>query len=431
MRKLLAAPGAVIASAALHAVILGAGAWFWQESRPDSAEPASPIEVTTEEVADGLDLPPMFLGGTEQPDPDAKTRPEPVTTGGGQDEPRPDTRRAGRGGDDGERALNLADNIDGLTLDRDDINDLTRSQAHRLKTSRLRQSWDDRRATPNPMQLSFLASGQGARQERRRPSRYDPSRGVLFGSEAASEGSRLGGFAAELGGDENRPGGARVGSARQRDGAGVRDGAPDRRFHRSARVTLARASVPRARAAVPANRRARPHDTTDSSQEVANAVRSLVHASSAGGRKRTGAGGKTGPGAPGNAGKKGPGSRSKAAGAGGGPRRASGLDPRLWRYLRALKRQVDPYWENAFPDWAIEEGRGGLAIVSLTVTRTGHATSVKVVRTSGIKEFDDNLLAAVLRASPFGPLPPKLGKSQLSVNITFDALNPAVGRRGM
>jgi TonB family protein len=86
-------------------------------------------------------------------------------------------------------------------------------------------------------------------------------------------------------------------------------------------------------------------------------------------------------------------------------------------------------WQRAFPIWAIADGRGGVAVVGVTVLADGRVTDVRVVRASGIAEFDRKLVDAVQRAAPFGPLPKTFGSS-VRVSMSFDALNPAVGRIG-
>jgi TonB family protein len=196
-------------------------------------------------------------------------------------------------------------------------------------------------------------------------------------------------------------------------------------------VMLARPWVPAARAAVPAPESGRPHDSIDSSQQVASAIASLIHASTAGGSLAAhGPGGEYGPGPAASGGISGPGSRAISSGDSPGPARAVGHDPGLVGYFRGIVRRVDPFWKNAFPNWAIAEGRGGMAIVGMTLQRDGSILSLKLVRGSGVSDFDRNVIAALERAGPYGPLPAALGRGPLTVNVAFDALNPIVGRDG-
>lgn len=215
---------------------------------------------------------------------------------------------------------------------------------------------------------------------------------------------------------------------RDRIGMGVVAGAAGADHRRSAAVTYARPRVTKGRAAVPATIRGRPSDTVDSSQAVDTAIASLIHASTAGGMPGEGPGGRQGDGPVGSQGRSGSGSRSGAAGRGlGGD---VGADRRYFGYFGSMLRKVEPYWRTAFPEWAIAEGRGGLATIGMTVQRDGTVTDVHVVRTSGLPQFDQNLVVAVKRASPYGPLPRALASQPLRMNLCFDATNPAVGRAG-
>jgi TonB family protein len=427
----------LVASVVLHAVLIGSGAWLLARSLAEApatepVEPPGEVEVSLA-TTPGVELPAMSAAGVRGfPERLARSRDELVASGGGEREPRPDLERAGRGGTDesSDRALNLADGIDGLMLDREPQNRLDRSQVPRIDTGDQRRSRDNRRATPNPLELSFLATGSGKLAERRPPARTNPSRGALDGWRAESVGSQLGGPETEPGlGAEPEPGGALRGGERRRAGAGVPSSTHGNDYRLSAAVMLARPFVKQGRAAVPAPERGRPEDTLDSSQEVASAVQSLIHASAAGGRRGAGPGGQSGPGAIGSGGIDGPGSRSAANGRGPGRLHGSG-DPRQDGYFRAIARKVAPHWRDAFPDWAIAEGRSGLAKIAFSIGRDGAVTNLRVARSSGIAEFDANVLRAIELAGPFEPPPALFAQTPLAVTMTFDALNPAVGREG-
>lgn len=430
-------PGALFTSALLHAGLIALGAWLLHQSLASSAKSAHDvartIDVSVEEP--GISLPKLsargLAGATDEA---AEPRPEQAGgTLGGERTARPDIPEPGLGGstEASEAALNLSDSVDGLSLDRDPLSRLDRSQLQRLRTGDERRSWDDRRATPNPMELTFLASGDRGLMLRRPPAERDPSRGSAHGGRLASAGGRTGGpeTEADTGGREPEAGAAEPGAARAVRSLGVPSGGEGRDHRRSARVTLARPMVTPGRAAVPAPTRGRPNDTVDSTQDVAKTVASLIHASTAGGRRGSGVGGERGPGVPASGGLAGSsGSRSAAAGSGPGALQDIGLDAGVLGYFRAVERKVD--WNDAFPSWAIAEGRGGLAVVTLVIRQDGTLLSATLTRASGVPEFDQNLLAAVRRASPFAPLPPALRPGPQPLRMTFDATNPAVGRDG-
>lgn len=438
MKKRLAAPSALLTSVLLHGLGIGAGAWLLSTSlgHTDRVQHAAPLLIDLALDAPFYEPEPKEAraGAPSAQEDRPKPRPAPVVPGGGEHVPRPDRKRAGRGGsaEVRERALNLADSDDSLTLNRDPLNCLDQSQVQRLDTHRRRRSLDDRRATPHPMEWSFLASGSGALPERRDPARFNPSNGLLRAGTPSSIGGAQG--AADLDVSE-RPAPASgvpvAGGERNLPGQGSPFAPPGDRYQRGAAVMLARPWVPEARAAVPAPDPGRPDDSLDSTQEVSSAVASLIHASTAGGRLAgTGPGGENGPGPTGNGGLTGPGSRSLPSGDGPGPVRSVGQAAGVVGYFRGIVRRVDPFWKDAFPDWAIAEGRGGVAIIGVTLQRDGSVLGLRVVRGSGVVEFDRNVLVALQRAAPYGPLPSALGRGPLTVNVSFDALNPAVGRDG-
>jgi TonB family protein len=267
--------------------------------------------------------------------------------------------------------------------------------------------------------------------ERRPVSRVNPSNGSLNGTEPSEVGTELGGPIVErASGPEAHPGGSSPGTDRERVPAGIASGARSRDYRFSAAVAVARPQVSKARAAVPAPELGRPNDTLDSSQDVASAVASLVHASSAGARQRgSGPGGESGGGNPAAGGVQGSGSRASPTGTGLGPARDSGSDARLGAYTAGLRNRLAG-WEQAFPTWAIAEGRGGVATLGFTILPDGRITDLRVARSSGIEEFDRKLIEHVRRSAPFAPPPAMSGQRSLPLLFTFDALNPAVGRDG-
>ncbi len=161
---------------------------------------------------------------------------------------------------------------------------------------------------------------------------------------------------------------------------------------------------------------------------MASLVESLITASTAGGTLGRGPGGTDGNAAPGKDGVAGAGMLERPSGEGGVDSAAAPLG--VENYAAALTRKVYPFWEEAFPIWARVEGRGGVAVIGVTLSPDGSVHDLRVVRGSGIPEFDRNVARALSDASPYGPLPRALRRSGLTLNIAFDAMNPAVGRSG-
>lgn len=417
-------PSALSTSLVLHGGLLASGAWLLTRG----VEPAPPatqaVELSVELEPGPVELP--VVSGLGDPRGSVRSLPddEPRAQGGAK-HPRVADPRAGKGGDaTSAPAVNLSDSDDEVSLTVATFNHLERSQVQRLDTSDKRRSWDDRRATPNPMQLSFVVTGPGTRAERRTPSRYDPSTGDRLGAQPTEAGGALGSNVDPYGNDIAR-GGEQAGAKQAEAAAGVQSGHRRSDYRLSAAVQVARPAVPRARAAVPARVPGSPSDTQDSDQEVSAAVRSLIQASTAGGPIGAGAGGEKGPGARGSGAESGPGSRSSRAGNGGAY--AGGPPLGQTSYFLDLERKVE--WQHAFPDWAIAEGRSGVAIVTFGLGPKGELTSIQVSRRSGVPEFDRNVLRAVQRAAPFGA-PPSGLRRPIVVRMSFDALNPVVGRDG-
>ena len=60
---------------------------------------------------------------------------------------------------------------------------------------------------------------------------------------------------------------------------------------------------------------------------------------------------------------------------------------------------------------------------------SGRIKAVRVVRPSGIAEYDRNVVRNVWQVGAFDPLPAALGREAV-VRMSWDSLNPAVGREG-
>jgi TonB family protein len=390
------------------------------ESRTPPPDPVIAIEL------------PAFSEGALLADRDEVPEGTPPEAHGGATTPRVDEGTAGHGGSaTGARATNLAASDEGMRLNPDLLDRLDRDQTQRLKTAPKRTTHEDRRATTNPMEVTFLATGKGEHAERRPNAPSDPSRGSL----AANAPSVPGGHPGTRDVDSDDAPGASQGSSRPGQlvaspGVGVRDGAPGDKHSTAARVALGRPSVTEGPPTIPAVDRARPNDTVDSDQAVASTVRSLVHASVAGAAfAGDGRGGSAGPESdPGAGGTRGRGSIARPLGAGDGEIFDwYTSDPNLLPYFRRIHAKVDPLWANAFPKSAMLELKQGTVIFMVTVSSNGAvALQWPPARPSGIEEFDRNVADAIRRASPFDPLPASLGRSSIVVRMPFVAKNPII-----
>jgi TonB family protein len=413
-----------LALVAVGAFALSMGLTRDRVESPVEEDPEIAVELTP------LRLPSLHLGPPlGESSPEEPLPADAVEPGGGEGLARPDMERAGRGGSRraDSAALNLADRNDGLTLSREVTSRIDRDQIQRLATSRDRTSYEDRRSTTHPMDLVFLATGDGHLAERRPRAVVDPNRGALRAEPAAVRGSAVGAPREEGELETHVAGGALPGGARAAPGVGILGGTPGRDHRTSAAIARGRPRVPEAAPSIPADRVGSPKDTVDSEQEVAATVQSLVHASTAGGVLGGGPGGQEAPGAAGSEGMAGPGARAAPFGGGSGPFTGlSDTDPRISAYRRSVLAKIYPLWENAFPKSASLEGKQGRAIIALVIYRDGHVDGVRVARASGVPEFDDNVRLAVLRAAPFGPFPPNIPTPSMNWKITFDMNNPVV-----
>ncbi|WP_437971760.1 energy transducer TonB [Sorangium sp. So ce260] len=436
-------------SVAAHAGLVGAGAALVAGS-------LSSREVTLARAAGApagmsapieIDLPAVSDGTLDSAAVIAAALPASPARGGGEAAARPDTGASGRGGTAAAElpALNLADRDDATFLSPEVRSRLDRSQIQRIRSSSHRASREDWRASREPMELTFLAGGRvGSRAERRAAAERDPSVGARDSGAPERRGSALGaaarpagvesaadvsgapGATLALGASPRAVGGAAEGGERASAGLGVRDGRPGTDHRDSAAVPLARPMVAVGTPSIPADVAGRPNDTVDSEQEVATAIQSLVHASSAGGARGLGPGGEAGPGATGSGGVAGRGARSSALGSGRGRLIDNDpLDRRRSLYMRQVMAKVHPLWADAFPKWAAGEGLQGTVIVTFVIRADGTVASASVTRPSGIPEFDENCRRAVLRGAPYPPVPPELGES-FRWSMPFEARNPAV-----
>jgi TonB family protein len=422
----------VVASVAFHGALCTGLFWLALRSMaveaPASAAPPLPDSTPGSSVT--LELPTVGDGVLLE---DRVIDPagEPPQVSGGATVAHLDTGAAGRGGDIHVPvpALNLADGDERMRLSPDLLSRLDRDQLQRMRVARVRQSWEDRRSTTHPTELTLLITGNGTVMQRRPDAPGEPSRGALQSPLPSVQGGTVGAAAPGDSGETDRAvGGARAGTLARAPGQGVAEARAGLDHRASAPIGSARPDVTLGPVAVPANEGARPRDNVDSDQEVATTVRSLLHASTAGGATGEGQGGNGGGGEAGAGASTGAGSHARPMGVGEGEVFDFWTsDPRLLPYFRQLHARIDPLWANAFPRSALLELKQGTVILQFVVQADGHVTvQWPPLRPSGIEEFDRNCADAVRHASPLPPIPHELGVSTLTIRAPFVASNPAV-----
>ena len=423
----------VVVSVAIH-VTLGAALLLWLTLRPPvaSVPPAPAVASDPVPVASlgALELP-LVGEGTLLEDLPVDPTGDPPRVSGGATIARLDTGAPGHGGDMRVPvpALNLADDNDRMRLSPDLLSRLDRDQLQRMRVARQRQSWEDRRSTTHPMELTLLVTGKGTLLERRESAATDPSRGALQSPSPSLQGGAVGAPTPnDVGESEHPTGGAQAGSLLGSPGTGLAESRAGLDHRASAPIGSARPDVTLGPVSVPSNESARPRDDVDSDQEVATTVRSLLHASTAGAAAGEGQGGAGGGGEAGAGANSGAGSRARPMGIGEGETFDIWTkDPRLMPYFRQLWAKIDPLWVHAFPRSALLDLKQGTVILQFVVHADGH-TSVQwpPLRPSGVDEFDRNCADAIRRAAPFPPIPRELGVTSLTIRAPFAADNPAV-----
>jgi protein TonB len=423
----------IVVSIALHAVLASGAlrlAFGATHEPPAIEEVPSSLAVEPVGTTPGIELPVVGAGLLVDEGPIDRTG-DPPRVGGGATVARLDQATAGAGGNPGVSApaLNLADRDEHMRLSPDLISRLDRDQLQRLRVARRRQSWEDRRATTHPTELTLLVTGPGTVLERRPDAPAMPSRGVTQSPPPSVRGGEPGEASEPTeNADTDAPRGGTPGAPASEPGAGLAGARAGLDHRASAPIASARPDVTEGPVSVPSRDLARPRDDVDSEQEVATTVRSLVHASTAGGAPGEGQGGSAGGGEPGAGASEGPGSHARPLGVGAGDVFEFWTsDPRLVPYFRQLHARIDPLWRHAFPKSAIMDLRQGTVILMFTVQADGQV-SVRwpPVRPSGIDEFDRNCADAIRRAAPLPPIPAELGVSSLTIRAPFVASNPVV-----
>lgn len=371
--------------------------------------------------------------------------PAPPEPGGQRSAQNIDASDPGQGGDatGAVRGILLFHEADTITLQDSPLNALGQMQTQRIYTARDRATRDQRRATPNPHDQPFLASGEGHHPERRPVARSDAAQGARV----APEPSRRGSDTAEPSSDTARRSVAAdgeplgspprprsthaTGTTADSPGRGILRGRGARRTE-SARVAHGRPPVDQGPAATPGESYdPRIRDDSDAELLAARMEQSWVEATRREGRRGgTGAGGVGGDGAPGSGGGTREGGRASAFGPGSGDHAA--LDTSDRRYVQWLIQQTRRVFEELdFPRERQIAMDQGTTVCRVSVRRDGSfAREPSMVRSSGFGDLDHAALAAIRQAAPFAPIPDGLAPRAEVLHVTMPIRfhNPMVGR---
>ncbi len=98
---------------------------------------------------------------------------------------------------------------------------------------------------------------------------------------------------------------------------------------------------------------------------------------------------------------------------------------RYMGYMTGLRKAIELVW--TYPSEAAQRGMQGEVVVEFVIAKTGVVSRIKVIRSSGYKLLDDNIVQALKLASPFSPLPDSFGKEKMMITGAFTyVLSPYV-----
>jgi len=98
------------------------------------------------------------------------------------------------------------------------------------------------------------------------------------------------------------------------------------------------------------------------------------------------------------------------------PARVKGGAPRIepsWQ--TALVRHLQQY--KRYPGEAQARGEEGVVQLSFTVDRTGHVLNREIVRSSGHRQLDNEVMSMIERAQPLPPFPASMPQAKLDLTV--------------
>jgi periplasmic protein TonB len=93
---------------------------------------------------------------------------------------------------------------------------------------------------------------------------------------------------------------------------------------------------------------------------------------------------------------------------GGAPRVEPSWQTALVRHLQQYKR---------YPSDAQSRGEEGIVLLSFSIDRTGHVLARQIVRSSGHRELDNEVMSMVERAQPLPPFPASMPQAKLDLTV--------------
>lgn len=98
---------------------------------------------------------------------------------------------------------------------------------------------------------------------------------------------------------------------------------------------------------------------------------------------------------------------------------------RYMGYMTGLRKAIELVW--TYPSEAAQRGMQGEVVLEFVIAKSGEVSRIKVIRSSGYKILDDNIVKTLKLSSPFSPLPDSFGKEKMMITGAFTyVLSPYV-----
>lgn len=88
-------------------------------------------------------------------------------------------------------------------------------------------------------------------------------------------------------------------------------------------------------------------------------------------------------------------------------------DRQSYEYLRKLKEKIEEAWQ--YPLDAAIQGLAGDLYVSITIVKNGTLSKIEIVRSSGNKSLDDEVIRTIQQMFPYEPLPGLWKKDSITI----------------
>ena len=93
-------------------------------------------------------------------------------------------------------------------------------------------------------------------------------------------------------------------------------------------------------------------------------------------------------------------------------------DPKYVSYFTLIKQVIDMEWK--YPPAALQQGLEGRLHVEFVILSDGKLGGARIIRSSGYSVLDQEAMRALMAASPFPPIPPRMGKSRIDIVAGFN-----------